>query len=211
MQDMHWVLASLHQKQKHLFEVWISQGLEGVDKPWHWLLLLSCWYDGSTEENRNSLQCANLESACPVAQCDEILVAVFGELPDISDKNSSSSEDNEDDYMKKDWHAWEEMVPCRTRKVKYNPLVDRDKIFLPPLHIKHGLIKYFAKALDKHLTCAMLFQDSSWRSWQPSLHQLIRKPKFENLMKWNWKHEWVLFWSWRAFLATTRLGASQNF
>ena len=33
------------------------------------------------------------------------------------------------------------------------PLVDREKIILPPLHIKLGLIKQFIKALDKHGDC----------------------------------------------------------
>ena len=30
------------------------------------------------------------------------------------------------------------------------PLVDRDSILLPPLHIKLGLMKQFVKALDKN-------------------------------------------------------------
>jgi len=66
-------------------------------------------------------------------------------------------------YTKKDWPVREELVPCRARNVINNPLVDREKIVFPPLHIKLGLIKQFTKALDKDgaasLTCAMLFQD----------------------------------------------------
>ena len=33
------------------------------------------------------------------------------------------------------------------------PLVGRDKIILPPLHIKLGLMKQFVKALDKDGSC----------------------------------------------------------
>jgi len=33
------------------------------------------------------------------------------------------------------------------------PLVDRDTILLPPLHIKFGLMKQFVKALDKNGDC----------------------------------------------------------
>jgi len=35
------------------------------------------------------------------------------------------------------------------KNVIAEPLVDRSKIILPPLHIKLGLMKQFVKALDK--------------------------------------------------------------
>lgn len=35
--------------------------------------------------------------------------------------------------------------------VKHNPLVDPKKVYLPPLHIKLGLIKNFIKGIDKKL------------------------------------------------------------
>ncbi|XP_023252229.1 NACHT, LRR and PYD domains-containing protein 9-like, partial [Seriola lalandi dorsalis] len=59
------------------------------------------------------------------------------------------SRDTAQYYTKKDWPVWEELVPCRSRNVISNPLVDRDKILFLPLHIKLGLIKQFTKALDK--------------------------------------------------------------
>jgi phosphoenolpyruvate synthase/pyruvate phosphate dikinase len=31
-----------------------------------------------------------------------------------------------------------------------NPLVNPEKVFLPPLHIRFGLMKYFVKAMDKN-------------------------------------------------------------
>ena len=37
--------------------------------------------------------------------------------------------------------------------VLYEPLVPRDKIIFPPLHIKLGLMKQFVKELDKEGAC----------------------------------------------------------
>ena len=56
---------------------------------------------GINRKNRSSLKYPDLESARhPVAHCDDIPVPVFGELPDISDEDSSSvSEDEEQDVV----------------------------------------------------------------------------------------------------------------
>ena len=47
-----------------------------------------------------------------------------------------------------DWALREELVPCKERNVINEPLVDRDRILFPPLHIKIGLIKQFTKNGD---------------------------------------------------------------
>ena len=39
------------------------------------------------------------------------------------------------------------------KNIVEEPLVDREKILLPPLHIKVGLIKQYVKALDKDGGC----------------------------------------------------------
>jgi hypothetical protein len=39
------------------------------------------------------------------------------------------------------------------QNVIYKPLVARDRIILPPLHIKLGLMKQFVKALNKDSSC----------------------------------------------------------
>ena len=50
---------------------------------------------GINRKNRSSLEYPDLESARrPVAHCDEIPVPVYGELPAISDKDSSTDEEN---------------------------------------------------------------------------------------------------------------------
>ena len=47
------------------------------------------------------------------------------------------------------------------------PLVSRDRIILPPLHTKLGLMKQFVKALDKHGDCLIIlsksFLVSAWK------------------------------------------------
>ena len=63
-------------------------------------------------------------------------------------------------YVKKDWSLRTELKPGDDN-VMANPLVPRDKIIFPPLHIKLGLMKQFVKELDneeKCFTCVTLFQ-----------------------------------------------------
>ena len=51
-------------------------------------------------KNRSRLKYPDLESARrPVAQCDNIPVFVFGELPDISDKDSSSVTEHDEEEV----------------------------------------------------------------------------------------------------------------
>ena len=61
--------------------------------------------------------------------------------------------DHAQHYTKKDWPLREELVPCKERNVIDDPLVDRDRILFPPLHIKLSLIKQFTKALIKDGDC----------------------------------------------------------
>jgi len=53
---------------------------------------------------------------------------------------------DEQHYLRKDWPAREELS-LESHNVKNTPLVQSDKILLPPLHIKLGLAKQFVKAL----------------------------------------------------------------
>ena len=52
-------------------------------------------------------------------------------------------------YKQKYWGSWSTFVPGK-HSLKENPLVDMNKVRLPPLHIKLGLMKNFAKALHKN-------------------------------------------------------------
>ena len=55
-------------------------------------------------------------------------------------------------WVKKDWPA-RENLKVGDKNVINEPIVNRDRIILPPLHIKLGLMKQFLKALDKHGSC----------------------------------------------------------
>ena len=55
-------------------------------------------------------------------------------------------------WVKKDWPAREDLA-VGDKNIINQPLVSRDRIILPPLHIKLGLMKQFVKALDKHGDC----------------------------------------------------------
>ena len=63
------------------------------------------------------------------------------------------SGDHAQHNTKKDCPLREELVPCKERNVMNDPLVDRDRILFPPLHIKLGLIKECSKALDEDGDC----------------------------------------------------------
>ena len=52
-------------------------------------------------------------------------------------------------YTRKDWSTRKELVLI-THNIRNEPLVSREKILLPPLHIELGLIKEFIKALDSN-------------------------------------------------------------
>ena len=55
-------------------------------------------------------------------------------------------------WQRKDWPVREELVVGEDNVIN-EPLVDRDSILLPPLHIKLGLMKQFVKALEKNGDC----------------------------------------------------------
>ena len=58
------------------------------------------------------------------------------------------SRDSEAHYVKKDWPQRTEFSIGRNN-VKWGPLVKPEKVLMPPLHIKLGLMKQFVMALDK--------------------------------------------------------------
>jgi len=55
-------------------------------------------------------------------------------------------------WQRKDFPVREEPVVGENNVINES-LVDRDRVLLPPLHIKLGLMKQFVKALDKNADC----------------------------------------------------------
>ena len=72
------------------------------------------------------------------------------------------------------------------------PLIDKNKIIFPPLHIKLGLMKQFVKALDKHGSCfeyiSHVFPGISTEKLKagifdgPQIRKLVKDLNFENNM-----------------------------
>ena len=67
------------------------------------------------------------------------------------------------------------------------PLVNRDRIILAPLHIKLGLMKQFVKALHKDGDCfnyipKMLHKDGDHMvsAWKNLKQEFLMDPKFAN-------------------------------
>ena len=118
------------------------------------------------------------------------------------------SRDKAQHYTKQDWPVREELVPCKAKNLINNPLVDRDKILFPPLHIKLGLIKQFTKALDKDGGCfaylCHAFPGLTIEKLKagifdgPQLCKLIRDPEFENSMN------EVELEAWKAFVLVVK-------
>lgn len=58
------------------------------------------------------------------------------------------SRDRKQHYIKRDWPRRKSLVPGE-KNVAHVPLIDPQNVYLPPLHIKLGLIKNFVKAMPK--------------------------------------------------------------
>ena len=114
------------------------------------------------------------------------------------------SRDRAQHYTKKYWPLPEELVPGKERNVINDPLVDRDRILFPPLHIKLGLIKQFNKALDRDGDCftylCQAFPGLTMEKlkagifYGPQIRHIIRDPDFENSLN------EVELEAWKAFI-----------
>jgi hypothetical protein len=52
-------------------------------------------------------------------------------------------------YIQKQWPKGDSLIPGKKNMLN-NPLVNPEKVFLSPLHIKLGLMKNFVEAMDKN-------------------------------------------------------------
>ena len=87
--------------------------------------------------------------------------------------------------------------------VIYDPIVSRDKIIFPPLHIKLGLMKQFVKALRLHGECFQhllhTFPGLSYEKIKagvfdgPQIRTLVRDQAFVHAMNDEKKVTWLSF------------------
>ena len=118
-------------------------------------------------------------------------------------------------YKQKDWGSRSTFVPGE-HSVKENPLVDMNKVLLPPLHIKLGLKKNFVKAMDKngaafqHL-CTVFPGLSAAKLKEgifvgPQIREVLKDTDFEELLTLKELRAWEAFKSVCSdFLGNTRV------
>ena len=115
--------------------------------------------------------------------------------------------------MKKDWPARD--LAVGDKNIINGPLVSRDCIILPALHMKLGLMKQFVKALDKHDDCfnyiVKKFPGLSMEKIQagnfdgPQIRKLIQDQAFTSHMTAVESAAWCLYVSVvREFLGNTK-------
>lgn len=105
-------------------------------------------------------------------------------------------------WTKKIWPVRSELLPGSLNVIRL-PLVSRDKILLPPLHIKLGLIKQLVKGLNKEGKCfKYLFEkfpslsDAKIKEGifvGPDIRKLMKDTKFESVMNEVERNTWKGF------------------
>ena len=112
------------------------------------------------------------------------------------------SRDRRNHYVKRDWPIRDNMQPG-SKNVLHVPLVDRDNVIMPPLHIKLGLMKNFVKALDNDSDAFQYlckkFPKLSYAKVKegvfigPQIRKIIADRYFDDLLDGNASEAWVAF------------------
>ena len=112
------------------------------------------------------------------------------------------SRDREHHYVRKKWHLRDEMQP-EIKNVVHVPLVQPNKILMPPLHIKLGLMKNFVKKLDNNSDAFRFLRnkfpqvsDAKIKEGVfigPQIKKIMADTRFENMLSDREKDAWVGF------------------
>lgn len=105
-------------------------------------------------------------------------------------------------WIQKEWPV-RESLEAGMPNILHDPIVSRDKIIFPPLHIKLGLMKQFVKALNTDGECfqyiVSVFPALSFEKIKagvfdgPQIRTLVRDTEFANKMNDNEKAAWQCF------------------
>nr|XP_036219079.1 uncharacterized protein LOC118680996 [Bactrocera oleae] len=105
-------------------------------------------------------------------------------------------------YKQKSWPLRKSLTPG-LKNVSQKPLVPSEKIFLPPLHIKLGLMKNFVKAINKDgagfqylKTKFPRISDAKLKEGifvGPQIRELMKDEAFESKLSKTEKRAWVAF------------------
>lgn len=112
------------------------------------------------------------------------------------------SRDRKNHYIKKKWPIRDRMQPG-SKNILRVPLVERDKVIMPPLHIKLGLMKNFVKALDTYSDAFQYlrnkFPELSIAKVKegvfigPQIRKIIADSHFQDLLTGTERDAWVAF------------------
>ena len=104
--------------------------------------------------------------------------------------------------MKKNWQVRQEMQPGN-RNVINVPLVQRNKVLMPPLHIKLGLMKNFVKGLNKNSEAFRYLRNKFPQLSDakveagvfigPQIRKIMADKRFENTLGSKESDAWVAF------------------
>ena len=114
------------------------------------------------------------------------------------------SQANYQHYARQEW-LLRQGLRSGSYNVQSHPLVELNKILLPPLHIKFGVMKNFVKAMDKEgfppgeVLMDKQGETQSWYIWWPS-----NKRTHEGSNVW-----WSTERSWTVCLAVTEVGSNK--
>lgn len=112
------------------------------------------------------------------------------------------SRDRKNHWSRKDWPK-RKTFHCGDPNVVSEPIVSREKIIFPPLHIKLGIMKQFVKSLDDDRPCFKHIRDVlpavSYEKVRagifdgPQIRQLLRDESLEEMMNATEKEAWLAF------------------
>ena len=112
------------------------------------------------------------------------------------------SRDREKHWTQKEWPIYK-TLEAGTPNIVHDPIVSREKIVFPPLHIKLGLMKQFMKALDSDDECfqpivsafpKLLFDKIKAGVFdEPQIRTLVRDEEFVNKINDKEKTAWLSF------------------
>ena len=98
-------------------------------------------------------------------------------------KLTSDSRAKQDHWIKREW-ASREVFVLGEKNIKNVPLVNREKVLLPPLDIKLRLIEQFFKDLDKEGECfKYLCTKFPWFSYEKIKSVIYDRPQIRLLLK----------------------------
>ena len=109
---------------------------------------------------------------------------------------------NNEHWIREQWPKRNEFT-VGEMNIRNESLVPPDKVILPPLHIKLGLMKQYVKSLDKGGECfKYIFQKFSFLSYEkikagvfdrPKMRQLLKDKEFIETMSPEEKNGWIAF------------------